>query len=327
MLPPDQAMNTSRRRFLAQTSALGALLAAGCAYHPDRSGVLVRTRSSANPGPEPGEGKPWFEISLAEWSYHRAIFAKKMSHLDFPVVARRDHGLAAIELVNQFFMKQAQDRSFLADFKRRCDGEGVRVLLIMCDGEGALGDPDAAKRRQAVENHFKWADAAKYFGGHSIRVNAETNGVGTFEEQQKRAADGLAQLSEFCGQLGLNCIVENHGHLSSNGQWLSGVMRMVGRKNCGILPDFGNFQINPGEWYDRYKGVAEMMPFAKAVSAKANDFDAAGNCVETDYAKMLPIVRAAGYRGWLGIEYEGEKHGEREGVEKTRLLLERFRHA
>lgn len=314
----------SRRQFLLTTSAVGALFATGCAYDPNKAGLLVRTRSSANPGPVPLRRRP-FEISLAEWSYHKAIFGKKMGHLDFPVVARRDHGINAIELVNQFFMDKASDQGHLADFKRRCDAEGVAIKLIMCDGEGALGDPDAAKRRKAAENHHKWADAAKFFGCHSIRVNAETNDVGSPEEQQKRAADGLAQLSEYCGTLGLNCIVENHGHLSSNGKWLAGVMRLVNRPNCGTLPDFGNFQIRPGVTYDRYEGVAEMMPFAKAVSAKSYDFDAAGNCVETDYDRMMKIVLAAGYHGWIGIEYEGEKLGEREGIEKTRLLLERIR--
>ncbi len=316
----------SRRQFLARTSAFGALLAAGCAYDPQHAGPLVRTRSSANPGATPRHRRA-FEISLAEWSYHKAIFGKKMTHLDFPVVARRDHGLAAIELVNQFFMDKATNQAYLADFKGRCAGEGVAIKLIMCDGEGALGDPDAGKRRRSVENHHKWADAAKFFGCHSIRVNAETNDVGSPDEQQQRAADGLAQLAEYCGKLGLNCIVENHGHLSSNGKWLAGVMRLVGRPNCGTLPDFGNFQIRPGVTYDRYEGVAEMMPFAKAVSAKSYDFDAAGNCLETDYHRMMKIVLAAGYHGWLGIEYEGETLGEREGVEKTRLLLERIRDA
>jgi sugar phosphate isomerase/epimerase len=313
-------MNTSRRQFLTRTGAFGALLAAGCAYHPENAGLLVRTRSSANPGPEPLAAKPWFEVSLAEWSYHKAIFGKKMTHLDFPVVARRDHGLGAIELVNQFFMDKAANQAYLADYKRRCDAEGVAIKLIMCDGEGALGDPDAAKRRKAVANHHKWADAAKFFGSHSIRVNAETNDVGSPEEQQKRAADGLAQLSEYCGQLGLNCIVENHGHLSSNGKWLAGVMRLVNRPNCGTLPDFGNFYD-----YDRYRGVADLMPFAKGVSAKSHEFDADGNEVRTDYRKMMKIVLEAGYHSWVGVEYEGKELSEPEGILATKKLLERVR--
>ncbi len=293
-------MNTSRRFFLRQCAAATAALAAGgCAS-------LGR--------------QPRFNISLAEWSLHRALFGGKLDHLDFPQTARRDYGIGGIELVNQFMMKKAQDPAYLAEFKRRAEGEGVKILLIMCDGEGALGDPDAARRRQAVENHHKWADAARFFGCHSIRVNADAKGQGTFEEQQKRAADGLAALSEYCGRLGLNCIVENHGGLSSNGLWLSGVMRLVKRPNCGTLPDFGNFTE-----YDRYQGVTEMMPFAKAVSAKTHDFDGAGNCVETDYRRMLKIVLAAGYRGYLGIEYEGDKIGEPEGIRATKALLEKIR--
>ena len=198
-------------------------------------------------------------------------------------------------------------------------------MLIMIDDEGDLGDPDPAKRTQAVENHYQWVEAGKFFGCHSIRVNAETGGVGSYEEQQARAADGLRRLSAFGGQHGLNVIVENHGHLSSNGAWLAGVMKQINRPNCGTLPDFGNFDLGDGNEYDRYKGVAEMMPFAKAVSAKTHDFDDKGNCIETDYRRMLKIVLDAGYHGHLGIEYEGEKLSEPDGIRATKRLLEKVR--
>ncbi len=291
----------NRRSFLQQTVlASAALTAGGCATLSGK--------------------KPAFQISLAEWSLHRALFGKKMDHLDFPRAAKLEYGIDGIELVNVFMMKNAQDQAYLADFKKRADTEGVKILLIMCDGEGALGDPDAAKRKQAVENHYKWADAARFFGCHSIRVNADAKNQGSFEEQQKRAADGLHSLSEYCAKQALNCIVENHGGLSSNGQWLAGVMRMVNLPNCGTLPDFGNFAD-----YDRYKGVTEMMPFAKAVSAKSHDFDANGNCVETDYRRMVKIVLDAGYRGRFGIEYEGNKLSEPEGIRATKRLLEKVR--
>jgi len=296
-----------RRAFLTQAALwVGALALPGC--------------STVN-----SSKKPPFKISLAEWSLHKALFGKKLDHLDFPKTARHDYGIDAIELVNQFFMDKANDRAYIAEFKKRADGEGVRVLLIMCDDEGALGDPDEAKRRQAVENHYKWAEAAKFFGCHSIRVNAETRGAGSFEAQQERAADGLRRLSGFGAKLGLNVIVENHGGLSSNGAWLAGVMRKVNLPNCGTLPDFGNFELGGGKEYDRYKGVAEMMPFAKAVSAKSHDFDAAGNETHTDYRRMMKIVLDAGYHGHLGIEYEGEKITEPDGIRATKRLLERVR--
>ena len=252
----------------------------------------------------------------------RRSSGRQLDHLDFPKTAKQDYGIDAIELVNQFFKTKARDTAYLADFKRRADNEGVKILLIMCDGEGSLGDPDEARRTRAVENHHQWADAAKFLGCHSIRVNADAKGVGSFEEQQKRAADGLRRLSQYCSTLGVNCIVENHGGLSSNGQWLAGVMKLVNLPNCGTLPDFGNFGLGDGKEYDRYLGVTELMPFAKAVSAKSHDFDAQGNCVETDYRRMMTIVRDAGYRGYVGIEYEGDTLSEPEGIRATKALLE-----
>ena len=188
----------------------------------------------------------------------------------------------------------------------------------MCDGDGNLGDPDEAKRRLAVSNHHKWADAAKFLGCHSIRVNAYSSG--TFEEQQKLAADGLRGLCEYAAKLGLNVIVENHGGFSSNGKWLSGVIRMVGLPNAGTLPDFGNFYD-----YDRYIGVAEMMPFAKGVSAKTNDFDYDGEETKINYRRMIEIVWRAGYRGWIGVEYEGAVLPEPNGIRATKRLLEKHR--
>ncbi len=264
-----------------------------------------------------------FEISLAEWSLHKTIFDKKLDNLDFAATAKKEFGIEAIEYVNQFFKDKAKDEKYLAELNKRAADNGVKQLLIMIDGEGNLGDPDNAKRKTAVENHHKWAEAAKTLGCHSIRVNAGSSG--TYEDQMKLAADGLRSLSEFAAKLGLNVIVENHGGLSSNGEWLAGVMKLVNLKNCGTLPDFGNFRIKDGEMYDRYKGVTELMPFAKAVSAKSHDFDDKGNEIHTDYFKMMKIVLAAGYSGYVGIEYEGSKLDEFAGIRATKALLERVR--
>ncbi len=265
--------------------------------------------------------KPLFEISLAEWSLHRTIFGGKLDNLDFAKSAKHDYGINAIEFVNQFFKDKAKNSEYLTELKKRADGEGVKMLLIMCDGEGALGDADEKKRQTAVENHFKWVEAAKFLGCHSIRVNAQSSG--SYDEQVERAADGLRKLSEFSAQHGLNVIVENHGGLSSNGEWLAKVMKKVDHKRCGTLPDFGNFRVSKDEMYDRYKGVTELMPFAKAVSAKSHDFNEAGDETQTDYLKMMKIVLAAGYKGYVGIEYEGGKLSEPEGVRATKKLLER----
>ena len=264
-----------------------------------------------------------FKISLAEWSLHKTIFAKKLDNLDFAKAAKHDYGIEAIEYVNQFFKDKAQDQKYLADLKQRAADEGVLSLLIMIDGEGALGDADEAKRKTAVENHFKWVEAAKFLGCHSIRVNAQSSG--TYDEQLNRAADGLRKLTEFGDQHAINVIVENHGGLSSNGEWLAAVIKKADHPRCGTLPDFGNFNLGDGKKYDRYKGVTELMPFAKAVSAKSHDFDEQGNEIHTDYSKMMHIVHSAGYRGYVGIEYEGSKIPEPEGILATKKLLEKVR--
>lgn len=270
-----------------------------------------------------------FEISLAEWSLHRALKSGEMTNLDFPVRARKEFGIEAVEYVNTFWKDKAQDRAYLAELKARCDEAGVRSLLIMCDGEGALGDPDEGKRAQAVENHYRWVDAARTLGCHSIRVNAAS--AGSRADQAKLAADGLRRLTEFAALQGINVIVENHGGLSSDGSWLASVIRRVDHPRCGTLPDFGNFcldwdrQDDPAAWYDRYKGVRELMPFAKGVSAKSNDFDEDGDEIHIDYMRMLKIVLDADYRGFIGIEYEGGTLGEAEGILATKRLLERCR--
>ena len=267
--------------------------------------------------------EPLFMISLAEWSLHRSIFSNKIEHLDFAKIAKNSFGIDGIEYVNQFFSDKATQKDYIKEMKRRADEEGVRSLLIMCDGEGRLGDPNEKKRKKAVENHFKWIEAAKLLGCHSIRVNAASDG--SYEEQLKLAADGLSRLTEFGDLHNINVIVENHGGLSSNAQWLSSVIKNVNQPRCGTLPDFGNFHISRDERYDYYKGVKEMMPFAKAVSAKSYDFDDSGNETTLDYKRMMHIVLSAGYRGYVGIEYEGNRLSESDGIKATKRLLERIR--
>jgi sugar phosphate isomerase/epimerase len=302
--------NITRRSFIKSTAA--AIPVAAIAQPLSMLGC----QSSATQ-------EPLFEISLAEWSLHRALNAGELDNLDFPAVTRNDYGIEAVEYVNSFFKDKARDEAYLAQLRQRCDDHGVTSVLIMCDGEGALGDPDEAARTTAVENHYRWVEAAKFLGGHSIRVNAQSGG--TPEEQQHLAADGLRRLTEFAAQHDMNVIVENHGGHSSNGAWLAGVMRAVDHPRCGTLPDFGNFRIGQDEWYDRYQGVTELMPFAKAVSAKSHDFDENGNETGTDYRRMMQIVLDAGYRGYVGIEYEGSQLSEPEGIRATKALLERVR--
>jgi L-ribulose-5-phosphate 3-epimerase len=294
-----------RRDFLATSAALAAA-------------ALLPSRLFAQ------QKAPLFDISLAQWSLHKAFFDKKADPMDFAKIAKEEYGIEAVEYVNQFYKEKKGDDSALKELKKRADDAGVKSVLIMCDGEGALGDADEAKRQKAVENHYRWVEWAKFLGCHSIRVNAQSSG--SYWEQVNRAADGLRKLSEFGATHNISVIVENHGGLSSNGAWLAEVMRKVNHPGCGTLPDFGNFRVMGQKiQYDRYQGVADLMPFAKGVSAKSHDFDSNGNEIHTDYRKMLQIVLSFGYRGYVGIEYEGSKISEAEGIKATKKLLETVR--
>ncbi|SFP44211.1 Tat (twin-arginine translocation) pathway signal sequence [Pseudarcicella hirudinis] len=316
-------INNSRRDFLKQV----ALTSGAMALAPE---LLMANNT---PIVEPAKNM-FFEISLAEWSLHKAIFGGKMTNLDFPVKARKDFGIGIVEYVNtcfksstKTFQENGKDQTYLKELLMRCNDNNIKNHLIMCDAEGELGNADAKKRMEAVENHYKWVEAAKFLGCKTIRVNAA--GSGTKEELAKTAADGLSKLSEFAQKHDINVIVENHGGYSSIGSWLAGVMKQVNMKNCGTLPDFGNFCVkhNPTDYkiceenYDRYKGTQELMPFAKGVSAKTNNFNADGDERDMDYMRLMKIVKDAGFRGYVGIEFEGETLSEEEGIRATIKLL------
>ncbi len=269
-----------------------------------------------------GKAEPWFQISLAQWSLHRALQGNMLDNFEFPVKAKRDFGITAVEYVSSFFGHHEVNPNYLAELKRITDYHGVTNVLIMVDGEGELGALNPERRAEAVENHYKWVDAARFLGCHSIRVNAA--GEGDYDELGRNAVSGLYQLAAYAQKQEISIIVENHGGLSSNGGWLADVIRTVNLPNVGTLPDFGNFRISSREEYDRYKGMAELMPFAKGVSAKSYDFDAAGNETSIDFDRMMQIVKKSGYRGYIGIEYEGSDYTEEEGIMLTKKLLERY---
>ena len=295
------------------------------------------------------EETPDLNISLAQWSLHKSFFGEalngdweafarllkenpdsllqgKLNPDDFPRIAA-SYGVNTIELVNTFYYSKAKDMDYWGKFKKSCDDAGVKVGLIMCDALGDIGNADSVERQKAVENHYDWVKIAKFLGASTIRVNAA--GQGTAEEVAKNAADGLKKLGEYAAKEGINVVVENHGGYSSDGSWLAGVMKAVNKENVGTLPDFGNFCLESGpegcvKEYDRYKGIAELMPFAKGVSAKTHVFDEKGNEAEIDYTRIVKIVKDAGFKGNIGIEFEGEKISEDEGIKATKALLEKL---
>lgn len=320
-------MNRKRRAFLKNSALAGSgLVLTPWLLNSCASGNSTSNSTDNNDMTGTEAKEMFFKISLAEWSLHKALQKGEIDNMDFASLAKNEFGIEAVEYVNQFFKDKAKDNAYLTEMKDRAADLGVKILLIMIDNEGHLGALDDAERNEAVENHYKWVEAAKFLGCHSIRVNA--HGVGTAEEVHAAAVDGLGSLATFAKDYNINIIVENHGGYSSDGSWLTGVMSEINLPNCGTLPDFGNFCLKRGkdgceDEYDRYKGVEEMMQYAKAVSAKSHVFDAQGNESETDYMKMMQIVKDAGYRGYVGVEYEGSGLDEYAGIKATKALLEK----
>ena len=263
--------------------------------------------------------KEFFKISLAEWSFHKALFAGKMTNLEFPMRAKKEFGINIVEYVSPFFNKKEANASYLNELLTITKNEGIQNHLIMVDGEGELGDLDAGKRTKAIENHYKWVDAAKILGCLTVRVNAAGNG--SAQDVKTAVVDGLGRLTDYAKKSKINIIVENHGGYSSDGKWLSDVMKQVNDPYCGTLPDFGNFKISEDKQYDMYQGVKDLMPFAKGISAKTFKFDENGNEPDIDYTKMFKIIHDAKFNGIVGIEWEGDSFSEEEGIKKTKALL------
>ncbi|HOY23581.1 MAG TPA: TIM barrel protein [Cellvibrio sp.] len=315
-----ESQHLSRRQFINTSLLSGAAIMSG--------GALSSLSAAATPK------KFHFELSLAQWSLHKALFANEISALDFPVVARKTYDIGAVEYVNQFFYEKAKDKAFLTELKKRCEDNGVVSSLIMVDKEPELASPDAKERAAGVEGHKKWIDAAKFLGCTAIRINL--HGSGTLEQWTKGSVESLRNLSAIGKPLGIKVLVENHGGFSSNGKYLSEVMRLANDSNIGTMPDFGNFCIRREvagdlwkspcvEQYDIYQGVAELMPYARAFSAKSFNFDEQGNEPNIDFLAMFKLMRASTYRGYVGIEYEGEKMSEDAGIRATKKLIEKVR--
>jgi sugar phosphate isomerase/epimerase len=308
-------MMQNRRTFMKSAALAAAAISAGPA---------VQAKSNPmHPGaPAAGADGLFFDISIAEWSFNSILRGnnKRLDNVDFPAYCKDKFGVTIVEYVDQFF--PSADKDYVKDLMKRTQDIGVKNNLIMIDTAGALGEQDEEKRKTAVEKHYQWVEAAEILGCQAIRVNAR--GTGSDLDVAYATTKSLITLCRFAADHGINVIVENHGGYSSRPPWLTSVIRNTGMINCGVLPDFGNFVIDRrpgGEQYDLYQGVREFMPLAKGVSAKSHEFDEEGNETAKDYYKLLKIVKDSGFRGIIGIEYEGRTLGPDEGVSATKELL------
>jgi L-ribulose-5-phosphate 3-epimerase len=262
----------------------------------------------------------WFQISLAEWSVHKAIHGGTLKNLEFPQLARDKYGIEGLEFVNTLWGVPTQ--GYLQRLKHNMNSTGTKGVLIMCDDEGMMGHSVKADRMKAARNHYKWVDYAAELGCKAIRTNMypdkEPKGDAAIVEYLKCCAESFNDLVAYGAKAGVNVIIENHGGLSSDPEILVRLMKLVSKPTFGLLPDFGNFYGAT----DRYDAVTKMMPYAKGVSFKCWDFGPDGKETKMDIPRLMKIVKDAGYRGYVGIEYEGERMAEYDGIAAGKKLLE-----
>ncbi len=308
----------NRRSFMKSAALAAAALSAAALS----AGQVVNAKDNRNSPVTPPDQMSdlFFDISLAQWSLNRKIRGGDLDNLDFPVYAKDNFGIHAVEYVDQFF--PSADKEYIKGLLKRTEDIGVKNVLLMIDTAGPLGDQDEEKRKLAVEKHYQWVEAAEILGCHAIRVNAR--GRGSDLDVAHATTKSLTTLCQFAADYGISVIVENHGGPSSRASWLVSVIRNTGMVNCGVLPDFGNFVIDRrpgGEKYDLYQGMKELMPLARGVSAKSHEFDEEGNETTKDFYRLLKIVKDAGFRGYIGIEYEGRTLSADDGIKATQNLL------
>ena len=278
----------------------------------------------------------FFKLSLAQWSLNKAIRGGEMSPYLFAEKSK-NLGFTGLEYVNQLYddVMKSEDKSssiknFILKNNQLASDNGMDNVLIMIDEEGDLAGEDEEQRLKSIDNHKLWIDTAAEMNCTSVRLNLY--GSKDIETWKALSIESLTKLGEHAKGTGLNVIVENHGRITSNIPELMNAINGVNMDNVGTLPDFGNFCMADEGYgsvfdgtcetvYDFYKGVKEMMPKAFAVSAKSNDFDENGDEKTIDYTKMLKIVKSFGYTGYIGVEYEGERLSEVEGIKATRDLL------
>jgi sugar phosphate isomerase/epimerase len=245
-----------------------------------------------------------------------------MSAVDFPAFAREQYSIGLLDYVNTLLGSSRDMAGRAAELARSSAAAGVQNQVLMIDEQGLLGDPDPSRRAQSVDNHLRWWDVADAIGCRYMRVNAHSSG--TDAEQLELCRDGISTLIDRGAARPSTLLIENHGGLSSRADWIVSLIDSLPASRCALMTDFNNFQYAPGQVYDRYLGVQQMMPFTRVVSAKSFDFDDAGNETTIDFTRMFDIIRNFALEGAVSAEYEGSRLSEFDGAGATVELLQQL---
>lgn len=289
------------------------------------------------------------EAGLSQWSFHRSLLGNsrdnyeqylKELHSNNPDQVLRgnmDHysfleaacslNIKTIDLVNILFFSKVSDHSWLESYKRKADSLGLSFGCLMCDELGSLGSSSRTERRESLEKHLLWLQAASKLGCTMLRINAY--GDGTYLQQLKQCSQTISSLADCANDYGINVVIENHGFASNNGAWLAMLIEHIGKDNVGVYLDFDNFFMggwhhNPKRYYDRRQGIIDLAPYTFGVSAKSYDFNSLGDETTIDFKECIELLSEAKFDGVISAEYEGDTLSEFDGVEKTIRLIQKF---
>ena len=289
----------SRRGFIEKSLAIGA-----CSFIAP-SLLKIQSAQSKNSALTTANylwlGKN--DISLAQWSLVDEVMKGEWKTLDFPRIAREDFGINGIEFVNTLF--EVPIASYLNRLKRNAEEYGVKMVLIMVDAEGETCTPSKEERKQTVINHRKWIDIAQYLGCHAIRTNCIGVKDIDKEEALKWSAETYNMMLEHSIPANISILIENHGGVSNDADWLVSLMKEVNSKYFGVLPDWRQ----PGSEFDNVGFLEKTLPYAGGMSFRNQPSDELT-------AKMIKMTYDSGFRGWYGIESSG-----RENIIKSKELL------
>jgi len=295
------------------------------------------------------------KISLQVYSFAPLMMAGKFDLKDFPEMVRNTYQLDGAEYWSIAFTGRENNEAFLKELKQKSDDNGVNNTIILVDDINiltmesgpSLASLSSEERSRAIDFHKIWVDTAAKIDCHSIRINLKSND-GTAEEVQEVCSESISKLIEYSSQSNISVVLENHGGLTGNGKWLSGLIKNINNEFVGSLPDFGDFNFcqTRGDLnfanvdrecemkYDKYLGVEELIPYAKGISAKSHDFDKNGSETKTDYKRMMEIIKNSDFSGYISIEYEGAMLSmllnrdsylsSHDGILATKSLLEKL---
>lgn len=247
------------------------------------------------------------DISLAQWALVEEVRAGKWKTLDFPRIAREDFGLNGIEFVNTLF--EVPTEAYLSQLKQNAADHNVAMVLIMCDDEGDGCMDTRSGREQFARNHRKWVDIAHYLGCHAVRTNCRGPAGVNKNEALKWAAESYHLLLSYAEPAGIEIVIENHGGVSNDPDWMVSLMQLIDHPSFGAYPDWRQ----PGPEFDNVTYLRKTAPFARGMSYRNQP-------TEKMTADMIKIASQSGYKGWYGIESRGRDE-IRQGIGLLRKYL------